>query len=325
MEQHDHRVLEPQQCYCSSAASAQGPAPFVMDVSSIAWVAVQGVVICLLSSAGQPVLAIIAVNMKHASLELSRMDSGKQRSHVGSLREALDNLPELAATHGQQQKAGRPRVYSVHADSGGLFPSPAETSPRLIPHAHAAEQPPHAPHEQRMHAAHEQKQACSPLARALQATAMRSNRVAPLNVHFAPAEQAPQPIQPAAPASSLSAQPSMSQQASSSTSALNATSQTVGSPQTPPEAMPDLLPLSSPSRSPFAMISRGEENQHIQGVLQLIRMSKNAGLGFRMLKADRTAAATGWADEWVSREALEVSCSPAYSAEASPFPQPSGV
>ena len=270
-------------------------------------------------------LAIIAVNMKHASLELSRMDGRKQRSHVGSLQEALDSLPELAATNGQEQKARRPRMYSVHAASGGLFSSPAETSPRLVPHAHAAEQPPHAPHEQRMHAAHGQKQACSPLARALQATAMRSNRVAPLNVHFAPAEQAPQPIQPAAPAGSLSAQHSPSQQASSSTGALNAASQTVGSPQTPPEAMPDLLPLSSPSRSPFAMISTGEEHQHIQGVLQLIRMSKNAGLGFRMLKADRTAAAPGWADEWVSREALEVSCSPAYSAEASPFPHPSDV
>ena len=33
-------------------------------------------------------------------------------------------------------------------------------------------------------AAHERKQARSPLARALQATAMRSNRVAPLNVVF---------------------------------------------------------------------------------------------------------------------------------------------
>lgn len=264
---------------------------------------VQGVFICLLSSAGYPVHAIITVNMKGACLELSRMDDTRHRNHVTSLQDALDRLPELAATH-TSPKPRQAAVYSLHADTcSGVFPGPRDVSDgsaRGPVHQHCT-------------------QLRSPISRVLYGTAVRSNKVVPLtdedSASFAP--QAPHRVH--LNASDTGAQHWLQLQ-STGVSSADAPQQTVQSPlRASPAAAADPLPA-SPCRSPFARASQEQEREmlHIQRALELIRVARGPGKlweGLRQLKADRGTARSGWADEWISHEALEVVLSPGHASD----------
>ena len=258
---------------------------------------VQGVFICLLSSAGQPVHAIITVSMKAASLQLSRMDDSRHSSHVASLQDALDRLPELAATH-TPHKPRQPAVYSLHADTCGGFSGPGDAPDTSLlgpMHQHYMQQR-------------------SPLSRVLHGTAKKSNRVAP--------EPSPGPLQPAPHRAQLpaqaaaagSAQLSRQLQGSSSSADAAQQQQASDSPLRASAAVAEPFP-SSPCRSPFARTSQEQERekQHIEQALQLVRVARGPGelwAGLRQLKADRATAKSGWADEWISHEALEVIAQP---------------
>ena len=254
----------------------------------------QGLVICLLSSAGQPVRAIIAVNMRGACLELSRMDGNKQRAHVASLQEALNKLPELAATHTQCKPGQTLPVYSLHAGSGSLFTAQADftKAPRQ-----------NAPHAQRPQM---QQRSCSPLRRVLHRSPVRSNRIMPLdsgdtmqNVS-ALADQA---LPSGAPGTGLGVQ----SQNASSTEVSQAAQDGFGSP--PPVLRTSVSPP-LPCTSPFAKAAEAVERNHIQRALQLMGVAKGPSQlwqGLRQLRADRERAEQGWADAWISHDALEVS------------------
>ena len=258
----------------------------------------QGVVICLLSSAGQPVNAVIVVNMKGACLELNRMDGPRQKSHVTGLQDALDKLPELAATH-TQRKPCQPPVYSLHADTFGVSPGPGD----LLDASAVG-----AVHQ------HYTQQKLSPISRVLQGGAMRSNKVAPLADEYSArlALQAPSILQ--LPLSSaVIAQPHL-QQLQDSLCCTDATEQAYQSPQRVPAAAAAAAadPSSaSACRSPFARTSfeQEQENQRRQRALELIRVARAPAelwAGLRQIKADRGAAKSDWADEWIFHEALEV-------------------
>lgn len=260
--------------------------------------ALQGVVICLLSSAGQQVRAIIAVSMRGACLELSRMDGARHRSHVASLRDALEKLPELAATH-SHPRLKQPPVYRVHADSGSLF----------VAHAIVTERPV----QERLHQQHALalQRAHSPVSRV---AAVRSNRVVPLDAEEDSEMVSEEPsysLQLALPASNVNAQPTAQPQDNANrTETLSAAQQHVESPHRARTATQECTPVASPCRSPCARVSRAEENQHISNSLQLIRRAKGPDelcVGLKQMKVDRIRAAPGWADEWISYEALEVS------------------
>ncbi len=257
---------------------------------------VQGVFICLLSSGGQTVHAMITVSMKAASLQLSRMDDPRHSSHVASLQDALNKLPELAATH-TAQKPQQPAVYSLHADTCGVFPAPRNAlDPSLLGPVHQ----------------HYMQQR-SPLSRVLHGTAKKSNRVAPEPSARA-LPQAPHREQLPAHAANASSQLSPQPQGSVS-SADAAPPQAFQSPLR--AAAVELFP-SSPCRSPFARTSQEQERekQHIEQALQLVRVARGPGelwAGLRQLKADRGAAKSGWADEWIIHEALEVLSYPTFA------------
>ena len=258
----------------------------------------QGIFICLLSSAGYPVHAIIVVNMKGACLELSRMDDTRHKNHVASLQDALDRLPEMAATH-TVQKPQQAAVYSLHADTCGVLPGRGDImdASGLGPvHQHCT-------------------QRRSPISRVLYGTAVRSNKVVPLTDEDSarPAPQAPQRSHLVA--SNCNAQHWLQLQAS--VSSADAPQQAVQSPLRAATAAADPLPA-SPCRSPFARGSLEQEREslHIQRALELIRVARGPSKlweGLRQLKADRGTARSGWADEWISYEALEVVPSPGHA------------
>ena len=253
----------------------------------------QGLVICLLSSAGQPVRAIIAVNMKGACLELSRMDGNKQRAHVASLQEALNKLPELAATHSQRKPGQTTPVYSLHAGSGSLFAAQAGfTTAR-------GQDATHAQH------ARTQQRSCSPL-QLLHASPMRSNRIMPLDLGDT-VQKPPAPADLALPFGTPGTASEMQPQHASPTEDSQAAQDSFGSP-------PAVLRKSGspplPCTSPFAEASGAVEKDHIQRALQLMGVAKEPNQlwqGLRQLRADRERAERSWADDWISHEALEVS------------------
>lgn len=220
------------------------------------------------------------------------MDGVKHRRHVASLREAIDRLPELAATQ-SPHKPRSPTVYSLHADTGCISRSAPDASALGPVHQHHTQQR-------------------SPMSRVLHAAAMRSNRVAPLNVEGSPkvGDQSPHALQLPLPASRNRPQLRMQlQDRVSPTDASDASQQQFRSPQKATVVTAEEFPASSPCRSPFARASMQEESQHIQRALQLIRVSKvpsELWMGLKQLKADRGTAKPGWADEWISHEALEV-------------------
>ena len=241
---------------------------------------VQGIFICLLSSAGHPVHAIITINMKAARLELSRMDDARHKSHVAGLHDALDRLPELAATH-TPHKPGQPAVYSLHADTCGAFQAPGDAT------GASALGPVHQHYTQQR----------SPLSRVLHGTVRKVNRVAPLGDEPSPrpSPETPRGLQ-------------LSPQAASSST--DAAQHAVGSASSASVAAADPFP-SSPCGSPFARASQEQQrrSQHIERALELIRVARGLGelwAGLKQLKADRGAARSGWADQWISHEALEV-------------------
>ena len=241
---------------------------------------VQGIFICLLSSAGHPMHAIITISMKGARLELSRMDDARHKSHVAGLHDALDRLPELAATH-TPHKRGQPAVYILHADTCGVFQAPGDAA------GASALGPVHQHYMQQR----------SPLSQVLHGAVRKVNRVTPLGDKSSPR---PSPETP----HGLQLSP---QAATSSTDAAQHAFQPASSASL---AAADPFP-SSPCRSPFARASQEQErrSQHIERALELIRVAKGLGelwAGLKQLKADRGAARTGWADEWISHEALEV-------------------
>jgi len=211
---------------------------------------------------------------------------------VASLREAIDRLPELAATQ-SPHKPRSPTVYSLHADTGCISRSAPDASTLGPVHQHHTQQR-------------------SPMSRVLHAAAMRSNRVAPLNVEGSPkvGDQSPHALQLPLPASRNRPQLRMQlQDRVSPTDASDASQQQFRSPQKATVVTAEEFPASSPCRSPFARASMQEESQHIQRALQLIRVSKvpsELWMGLKQLKADRGTAKPGWADEWISHEALEV-------------------
>lgn len=241
---------------------------------------VQGVFICLLSSAGHPVHAILTINMKGACLELSRMDDVRHKSHVAGLQDALDRLPELAATH-TPHKPRQPAVYSLHADTCGGFQAPGDaTSASVLGPVY-------------QHYTQQQ----SPLSRVLHGTVRKVNRVAPLGD-----ESSPGPLPQAPHGLQLSSHASVS-----STDAAQPAVQCANSASV---AAADPLPA-SPCRSPFARASQEQEREsmHIERALELIRVARGPNelwAGLRQLKADRGTARSGWADEWILHEALEV-------------------
>ncbi len=253
----------------------------------------QGIFICLLSSAGQPVHAMITVSMKAACLQLTRMDDSRHSSHVASLQDALGKLPELAATH-TPHKPRQPAVYSLHADTCGIIPivGDALDASLLGPvHQHYMQQR-------------------SPLSRVLHGTAKKSNRVAPLADEPSPGTltQAPHRAQLPAHAANTGAQ--LRPQLQGSVSSAEAAQKALESPLKASAAAAEPLP-SSPCRSPFARTSQEQERekQHIERALEQIRVARGLSelwAGLRQLKADRATAKSGWADEWISHEALEV-------------------
>ena len=254
----------------------------------------QGLVICLHSSAGQPVRAIIAVNMKGACLELSRMDGNKQRAHVASLQEALNRLPELAATHSQRKPGQTPPVYSLHAGSGSSFTVQADlTKAQGQDAAHVQ----HAEMQQRSR---------SPLRRVLHRSPIRRNRIMPLDTGET-LQKPPAPADLALPYGTPGTAIEMSPQHASSTEDSQAAQDGFGSP---PVVLKTSVSPPLPCTSPFAKAAGAVEEGHIQRALQLMGVAKGPNQlwqGLRQLRADRERAEHGWADNWISHEALEVS------------------
>ena len=254
----------------------------------------QGLVICLLSSAGQPVRAIIAVNVKGACLELSRMDGNKQRAHVASLQEALNKLPELAATHMQRKAGPMAPVYSLHAGSGSLFAVQADLTK--------------AQGQDATHAQHAQTQQppCSPLRRVLHRSPVRSNKIMPLDSGDI-MQKLPAPADLALPDCAPGTVSAMQDQHASSSEESQLAQNGFGSP--PPVVRTSVSPP-LPCTSPFAKAAGAVEDDHKQRALQLVGVAKGPNelwQGLRQLRTDRERAAHGWADDWISHEALEVS------------------
>ena len=232
--------------------------------------------------------------MKGACLELSRMDSTKQRPHVASLQEALNKLPELAATHSQRKPGQTAPVYSLHAGSGSLFAAQADFTKAQGQDASHAQ---HAQMQQRF---------CSPLQRVIHRSPMRSNRIMPLDSGET-MQKPPAPADLALSYDTPGTAIEMSPQHASSAEDSQAAQDGFGSP---PVVLKTSVSPPLPCTSPFAKAAGAVEKNHIERALQLMGVAKGPNQlwqGLRQLRADRERAEHGWADIWISHEALEVS------------------
>ena len=228
------------------------------------------------------------------------MDGNKQRAHVASLQEALNRLPELAATHSQRKPGQTTPVYSLHAGSGSLFAAQADfTRAEGQDAAHAQQAP-------------MQQRSCSPLRRVLHRSPIRSNRIMPLDL----GETMQKPPAPADLASSYGAPGTASEmeqfQHVSPTEDSQAAQGSFGSPPVVLESsVSPPLPCTSVHRCHHIAKAAGAvEKNHIERALQLMGVAREPNQlwqGLRQLRADRERAEHGWADDWISHEALEVS------------------
>ena len=219
------------------------------------------------------------------------MDGNKQRAHVASLQEALNKLPELAATHSQRKPGQTTPVYSLHAGSGSLFAAQADFTK--------------AQGQEATHAQTQQRP-CSPLRRVLHRSPIRSNRVMPLDSGET-MQEPPAPADLALPYGTPGTALGIEPQHASSTEDSQAAQDGFSSP--PPVLRTSVSPP-LPCTSPFAKAAGAVEEDHIERALQLMGVAREPDQlwqGLRQLRADRERAEHGWADDWISHEALEVS------------------